>query len=83
MYYAQHTQTGETTAKTLDAYTALTWAESMGWEDCEVRLVSSGYGTVAEFPCTYSFHYGDEAHTCELTANRPDSLCPFHAGEED
>lgn len=86
MFLVQHTQTGETTIKYNSPYDALTEAELYcEWEDCEVELIEvhNGNGQPAEFPCAYAFHYGEEYYTCELTANRPDSLCPFHAGEED
>lgn len=85
MYFGKHTQTGETTDKFIVAGHALEMAEDYHWEPVEVILMETvrrgvhGLEVVeAEFPCHY---YGD--YTCELTANRPDSLCPFHAGEED
>lgn len=89
MYFGKHTQQEVVT----DMYTTVEgvtdMAERMEWEDCEWVLMETsrlgGFDLVyeAEFPCTYSFHYGDMRYTCELTSNRPDSLCPFHAGEED
>lgn len=87
MYYGQHTQTGEKTIAFHFYHNVLFEVEELCWEDCEWVLYWSnpdGSRTQeAEFPCTYSFRYGVEAHNCELTANRPDSLCPLHAGDED
>lgn len=87
MYYAKHTQTGEESHhwQTFGG-TLYEVVEKLAWEDCEWELweiTLKGVHAKAEFPCTYRFHYGEESYTCELTANRPDSLCPFHAGEED
>lgn len=89
-YTARNTQSGKRTGTSYNIDLVLAWAELKGWEECETELMEWVPGTagalelvLSEFPCTYSFHYGDEAHNCELTANRPDSLCPFHAGDED
>lgn len=84
-YFARNNQTFVRTGSSYDPKLVLEWANEWGWEDLETDImvwegVMVGY---AEFQCTYSFHYGDEAHSCELTSNRPDSLCPFHAGDED
>ena len=80
MYYAKHTQEDVRTelVATIEGVNAL--VEHFGWEDCEWELWESSNGVYSkmEFPCHY---YGD--YTCEHTSNRPDSLCPFHAGEED
>lgn len=84
-YTARNTQTGERTGTSYDPYGVLNAAALSGWEDCETEIMEWQGDCLryAEFPCTYSFHYGEESYTCELTANRPDSLCPFHAGEEE
>lgn len=81
MYFAQHTQTGDIAFKCRDPYDALKLAAELGWEECETELMEgdNGNGWTAEFPCTYSFHYGEEHHTCELTSNRPDSYCEVHS----
>lgn len=82
-YFAQHTQTGETTNHFTTPYLPLMEAEDLGWEESETELMEgdNGNGWSAEYPCTYSFHYGEEHYTCELTANRPDSYCEIHGAE--
>lgn len=85
MYYAKHTQSGYPVANYLTVQEVIEKIHDLGWEDIEWELWESSNGAHSkmEFPCTYTFHYGEEHYTCELTANRPDSLCPFHAGDED
>jgi hypothetical protein len=85
MYYARNTHTEASTELFYSAWEALDEGiNELEWDECETKLMvrENGLSKLAEFPCTYSFHYGDEAHNCELPANRPDSLCPFHAGDE-
>lgn len=85
MYVGNHTQTMGATWPCETPGEVAEICERFGWEDSEWELFvhNKGVEYPAEFPCVYSFHYGEEHYTCELTSNRPDSLCPFHAGEED
>lgn len=84
-YTAQNNQTYARTGSFYDPWIALSSAEAKGWEECETdlmkwKLVGETLTLeLAEFPCTYRFHYGDESHECELTANRPDSYCEVHS----
>lgn len=85
-YSAQNNQTYKRTGTSYNVGLVLAWAEAKGWEDCEVDLLEWVPGTagalvlsLAEFPCTYRFHYGEESHDCELTSNRPDSYCEVHS----
>lgn len=89
MYYGQHTQTDKLTGACTTVEEVIECASIQGWEDSEwvlkeVLLTSKGnFSAEAVFPCTYYSHYGEDYFQCDLTSNRPDALCPFHAGEED
>ena len=79
MYHGLNTQTGYNTIARMNFWDVIESVEALGWEDSEwVLMEGLDNPEPVEFSCTY---YG--GYECELTSNRPDSLCPFHAGEED
>lgn len=84
-YAVRNDQTQMLTGAYSDAWQALEAAANAGWDECETTLMESdteGFGFMTietEFPCTYSFHYGEEHYTCELTSNRPDAYCEVHS----
>lgn len=85
MYYAKHTQEDARTELVATVSDVYALVQHWEWEDTEWELweFHGGHSWPTEFPCTYFHSYEGNHFDCSHTANRPDSLCPFHAGEED
>lgn len=80
MYYGLNTQTGYNTIARMNFWDVIESVEALGWEDSEwVLMEGLDNPEPVEFLCTYSFHYGEEHYTCELTSNRPDAYCEVHS----